>query len=1082
MTEPVERSLSALQPLPTASAMALFRILFEGSLEAVLLTRPRGEFLAANAKACMVFGADEAALIERARGGGHRTLADAGDPRLAQLLASRATAGRAQGEVRLRRFDGAPFDAQVSSVLFLDEANLATSILTVRDISALRAAERAASDSEQRLGFALDAAGIGDWDMNLQTNVARRSLRHDLCFGYQQAVPVWGYDTFLSHVIDDDRSRVDACYRTAMAGQGDYDVEFRVRWPDGSLHWLWSKGRFYFDDSGTPDRVAGIQVDITDRRLSEDLLRQSELRLRLALEGGDLGLWDWDATTGTMQVNARWMTMLGLDPQGPSPTLAEWHASVHPEDLPLLERLASEVVFNPAERDFEVEVRARRADGEEIWIHDQGAVVTRAPDGAPLRVVGTHMDITRRKRAEERLRRSEQDLAITLQSIGDAVIATDATGRVTRMNPTAERLTGWTLADAAGRPLAEVFRIIHAQTRQPALDPVARVLLAGEVVGLANHTALLARDGVEYQIFDSAAPIREPGGAIVGVVLVFSDFTEVYRVRQALASAAEVLERTSAMAHVGGWELDVKTQKLYWSLETFRIHEVSPPAEPSLRAGIDFYDPDARPIIEAAVRRAVDNGTPYDLELPLTTAKGRRIWVRAQGAAVMEDGKAVKLLGAFHDITERKHAEVEKQRLDAELDRHRHHLAELVQSRTAELAEARRAAEAASHAKSAFLANMSHEIRTPMNAIIGMNHLLRRSGLTAEQELRLDKVENASQHLLSIINDILDLSKIEAGRVQLEDADFHLPSVLDSVQAIVAESAREKGLVLNVGTAGVPVWLRGDATRLRQALLNYAGNAVKFTNTGSVTMRAGLIEEQGDRLVVRFSVEDTGPSVNEEVMTRLFQVFEQADSSTTRQFGGTGLGLSITRRLAQLMGGEAGVERANPQGSVFWFTAALRRGAETRSTVSMRKPTDAETLLRQRHAGRTVLVAEDNEVNREIASAMLMAVGLRVDTAVDGQQALLKATAGVYDLVLMDMQMPGMDGLEATREIRQLSDWADVPILALTANVFDGDRQACEAAGMDDFLAKPMVAESLYQGLLIWLDRRAAEGIGTGLD
>ena len=1071
MTESVEGSLSALQPLPTTSALALFRMLFEGSLEAVLLTRPSGEFLAANAKACMIFGTHEAALIERARGGGHRTLADAGDPRMAQLLAARATVGRAQGEVRLRRFDGEPFEAEVSSVLFLDEANLATSILTVRDISALRAAERAASDSEQRLGFALDAAGIGDWDMDLRTNVARRSLRHDLCFGYQQVVPAWGYDTFLAHVLDDDRDRVDACYSKAMAGEGDYDVEFRVRWPDGTLHWLWSKGRFYFDASGTPDRVAGIQVDITDRRLSEDLLRQSELRLRLALAGGDLGLWDWDASTGALQVNTRWMTMLGIDPQGPAPTLEQWHACVHPDDLPLLEQLVSEVILNPAGRDFDVEVRARRSDGGEIWIHDKGAVVTRGPDGSPLRVVGTHMDITRRKHAEARLRRSEQDLAITLQSIGDAVIATDATGRVTRMNPTAERLTGWALADAAGRPLKEVFHIIHAQTRQPAIDPVERVLGAGEVVGLANHTALLSSDGTEYQIFDSAAPIREPGGTIVGVVLVFSDVTEVYRVRQALASAAEVLERTSAMAHVGGWEIDLSTEQLYWSLETFRIHELAPPVAPSLRAGIDFYDPEARPVVEAAVQRAIDDGTPFDVELPLTTAKGRHIWVRAQGTALIKDGKPVKLLGAFHDITERKQAEFEKQQLDAELDRHRHHLAELVESRTTELAEARRSAEAANQAKSAFLANMSHEIRTPMNAIIGMNYLLRRSGLTPEQALRLDKVESASQHLLSILNDILDLSKIEAGRVKLEETDFHLPSLLDSVQAIIAESARAKGLDLDVDCATEVLWLRGDVTRLRQALLNYAGNAVKFTSTGSVTLRARVLEGNGDKLVVHFSVEDTGVGASEEVMARLFQVFEQADSSTTRQYGGTGLGLSITRRLAQLMGGEAGVERAHLHGCVFWFTAQLRRGAAPMRTTIQYQPTDVEILLRQRHAGRLVLVAEDNEVNLEIALALLEAVGLRVDTAADGQQALLKATSRVYDLVLMDMQMPGMDGLQATSAIRQLPNWGHVPIIALTANVLEGNGPACKAAGMNDFISKPMAPESLYRSLLTWLDQ-----------
>jgi PAS domain S-box-containing protein len=255
------------------------------------------------------------------------------------------------------------------------------------------------------------------------------------------------------------------------------------------------------------------------------------------------------------------------------------------------------------------------------------------------------------------LRASEQDLAITMQSIGDAVIATDAAGRITRMNGAAERLTGWVLADARGRPLPEVFHIINAQTRAPATNPVQLVLERGEIVGLANHTALLSRDGREYQISDSAAPIREAAGQIVGVVLVFSDVTEDYRVQQALVATTALLERTGELANVGGWELDVRTMKLSWSAETCRIHEVVPPFAPTLDLALNFYAPEARPVIQAAVQAAIEHGTPFDQELALITAKGRPIWVRAQCSPVMTDGKATRLLGAFHDVTERKVAE-----------------------------------------------------------------------------------------------------------------------------------------------------------------------------------------------------------------------------------------------------------------------------------------------------------------------------------------------------------------------------------------------------------------------------------------
>ncbi len=287
--------------------------------------------------------------------------------------------------------------------------------------------------------------------------------------------------------------------------------------------------------------------------------------------------------------------------------------------------------------------------------------------GEPSRFVVLSRDTTQRQLAEEQLRLSEQNLATTLQSIGDAVIVTDTAGLITRMNTTAERLTGWPLVDAMSRPLSEVFRIVNAKTRVPANNPVQLVIEQGAIVGLANDAALLARDGGEYQIADSAAPIRSPDGKIVGVVLVFSDVTEDYRVRQALASTAELLERTGEMAKVGGWELDLQTWQLFWSLETYRIHEVDSSVVPTLESAIGFYPPNARPVIQAAVQASIERGTSFDLELPLVTAQGRPIWVRAQGSPVMDNGKAIKLLGAFHDITARKEAEAALQKSEERL-------------------------------------------------------------------------------------------------------------------------------------------------------------------------------------------------------------------------------------------------------------------------------------------------------------------------------------------------------------------------------------------------------------------------------
>lgn len=673
----------------------------------------------------------------------------------------------------------------------------------------------------------------------------------------------------------------------------------------------------------------------------------------------------------------------------------------------------------------------------------------------------SELDGERRKAAAD-LTESERLLSTLVDEIPDPLVLKDADGNFLLGNQAVARLYNTTPAAMVGRhdgdfgvppEMAEFFR-----------QNVLAIMASGETQIVREDS----RDAVTGEIRHYRS-IKRPFKDARGnnrILVLAQDVTDMVLAQLRVADSEARYRTLVELLPHGVVESDLEGRITFVNPAFGRLH-LRPSAS---LLGVHFWDlmadsEERQRLRNYLARIVARQSSPETYYATSRREDGATIEVQIDWTSICnEDGSLRSLLSVVSDITERRRAE-------AELLQHREHLEELVGERTRQLAMAKEAAEAASVAKSAFLANMSHEIRTPLNAINGMAHLLRRSELSVEQGERLDKLQSAGEHLLEVINAILDLSKIEAGKLELVSGSLRLASVISNIVSMQQDRIQAKGLRLAVDNRVPEFDLWGDATRLQQALLNLLSNAVKFTESGEVRVRAALLNDSGNAVDIRFEIEDTGIGIAPEAQARLFAAFEQADNSTSRQYGGSGLGLAITRRLAEMMGGASGVTSTPGVGSCFWMTVRLSK-ASTEVPLPLGS---AREMLRGEgwaaHRGKRLLVVDDEPINREIAMELLSDLGLVVDAVEDGEAALSAVALTRYDAILMDMQMPRLDGLAASRAIRKMPELATVPILAMTANAFVEDRKRCLEAGMDDFIAKPFVPEQLFESVCALLER-----------
>ncbi|WP_269542657.1 PAS domain S-box protein [Cerasicoccus fimbriatus] len=944
------------------------------------------------------------------------------------LLAGPLSEGETRtARIRIDPHQGGSLYLRISAHIGIMANGQARRFGIAQDIAELAEAERVIKEKEERWQLALEGSQDGVWDWDLTTNNVHYSDRWKNMLGYETDDLPDGYDTWAQLIHPQDLDPATTAISDYLEGRTKhYSTEFRMRTKDGDWRWVLSRGMAIFNQDGAPTRMLGTHTDITERKKQEEAFK----RLSLIASKTTTGVVMTDAKGLLTWVNKAFERMTGYymeEVLGKSPgSILQGSAS----DKNIAKQMRDCVRSGQG---FHVEILNYRKSGVPFWVEVEATPIHDV-NGKLVNFIAISNDITTRRLDRERIEESERRFRDISNAAGEFIWEHDVNGYFTYASDRVKDVLGYSPGEFIGRHPSEIC--------VPSFKDQLSTRMLGHFRREETFTGFevpnICKDGSTVWLSISGVPMHDRNGQMVGFRGAAMDITQRKQAEDELSKLYQRFQLATNSARIGIWEFDFATNTLEWDSIMFEIYRL--PYD-RFTGKMDAWSrvmlPEDNPNFQATLETAIERGGNYRLNFRIRWPEGDIRHITGNALVMLnEDNQPARIIGSSWDITEQKRAEEDA-------------------------IAARDTAEEANRAKSAFLAMMSHEIRTPMNGVIGMLQALRESNLDDNQKDYVDIIESSSGSLMTIIDDILDYSKVEAGRLVLDLRPINIATVVTSALSLYTTHAAEKKLELVHRIDNrVPPAVLGDEMRIRQVIVNLISNAIKFTDRGRVTIKVSANEIGDGTVQLHFSVADTGIGFSKEQAESLFEPFVQADTSITRRHGGTGLGLAISRRLVELMGGQIWCESSRLLGTIFHFTV----NAEVTDASKLTSKQNPE-LGRVNYEGR-ILLAEDNPINRKVVQFVLNRLGCVVDHAENGQEAIDMFARDTYDLVLMDVQMPELDGLAATRGIRQMSGDTETPwIIGLSAAAMKEDREAAYNAGMNDFLNKPLKPQELEAAL-----------------